>query len=398
MRHDQQALPGMDLDIAWHHEQLEEAHEICDKLGQQNEFLRAELAKHGVIVQGNEEGSFALGGVPEQQQHSASFSDTASVTPSGTEGKTAASDMGDSTAGMRPALLNMVRESDAACHELQQMIDRLQGQLSASTSKWPPSISPFAKVAAGTKEEQMQATKILCSEAGLQAVEVRSHLATLMEILQQGGDVPADRNSFESTTEQHHKARPQSAAWRLSFDASASNASFGEPAARDSLESTGTVPSLDLQPKVKQSVSFQMLDQPAYSANLDSFLPGSKKLDHELSGFDNDYDTSQLDNPLFGSTMGREHAQGMLGVSANRASVAAQMFKNMAQADHGLIDESQQQLAQAVQDVRQQVRLSHSAVQVTLGQTARSCLMPHKPCLVPHKYVTTSTLTPSMML
>ena len=351
----QQAV--MDLDTAWHHEQLAEAHEVCDKLGQQNDFLRAELAKHGVIVEGDEEHSFALGGVPDQHPHSTSFSDSASASPPGTiDGKRAGSEMSDSIAGVRPALLTMIRESDAACDELQRMIDRLQGQLSTSTSPSPPNISPFAKVASGTKEEQMQATKLLCSEAGRQAVEVRSHLAALIEVLQQPGDATADTGNRAAAVEQHARAPSPEPAWRQSSDVSGPKQSFDIPAARPSFDISGARPSFDLQPKAKQSVSFQMLDQPAYSANLDSFLPGSRKLDRELSEFDDDYDTSQLDNPLFGSTMSRDHVQGIRGVALTRASVAAQMFQNMSQEDNSVSAQSQEQLAQAVRAVQQQVR------------------------------------------
>ncbi len=342
--------------MAWHHDQLVDAHEICDKLGQQNDFLRAELAKHGVIVEGDEERSFALGCVPDQPRHSSSFSDSAPGSARGADGKGGASEMGDSTSGVRPALLNMARESDAACHELQQMMDRLQGQLSATTSTAPPNISPFAKVAAGSKEEQLQATKSLCSEAVLQAVEVRSHLAALMEVLQPR-DAPAEEGNVEPTTEEPNKASPPpAAAWRQSFDVPGSS-NYGDPATRESLDSVGTRLSFDLQPKAKQTVSFQMLDQPAYSDNLDSFVSGNRKLEHDLSSFDNDFDTSQLDNPLFGSTMGREHVHGTRGVALTRASVAAQMFQNMAQADSSLNAESREQLAQGLRDVQHQVRL-----------------------------------------
>jgi len=264
--------------------------------------------------------------------------------------------MGDGISGVRPALLNMARESDAACHELQQMMDRLQGQLSATSSTAPPTISPFAKVAAGSKDEQLQATKSLCSEAVLQAVEVRSHLAELVEVLQPR-EAPAEEGDVEPITEEPDKASPlPAAAWRQSFDVSGSS-TFGDRANRDSLDTVGTRPSFDLQPKAKQTVSFQMLDQPAYSANLDSFVSGNGKLEHDLSSFDNDFDTTQLDNPLFGSTMGREHVHGTRGVALTRASVAAQMFQNLAEADSSLNVESRDQLAQGVRDVQHQVRL-----------------------------------------
>ena len=345
---DRQAV--MDLDTAWHHEQLAEAHEVCDKLAQQNDFLRAELAKRGVVVEGDEEHSFALGGVPDQPQHSAvSFSDTASASPSGTfDRKRAASEMEDIIAGMRPALLNMVRESDAACDELQQMIDRLQGQLSTASSRSPPNISPFAKVAVGTKEEQLQATKLLCSEAGRQAVEVRTRLACLIEALQQPAEVILD--GAEHIAEEHVQVPPP----EQSFDFSGPRLSFQVSATRQSHDSASDQ-SVDLQPKAKPSVSFQTLNQPAYSANLDSFLPGSRKLGQELSGFDNDFDTSQLDNPLFGATLSREHVQGTRGVALTRASVAAQMFQNMAQDENNVSTASQEQLAHAVRAVQQQV-------------------------------------------
>lgn len=341
--------------MAWHHDQLVDAHEICDKLGQQNDFLRAELAKHGVIVEGDEERSFALGCVPDQPQHFSSFSDSAPGSARGGDGKGGTSEMGDGISGVRPALLNMARESDAACHDLQQMIDRLQGQLSATTSTAPPTISPFARVAAGSKDEQLLATKSLCCEAVLQAVEVRSHLATLVEVLQPR-EVPAEEGDVEPVTEEPDKASTPAAPWRQSFDVSGSS-TFGDHANRNSLDSVGTRPSFDLQPKAKQTVSFQMLDQPAYSANLDSFVSGNRKLEHDLSSFENDFDTTQLDNPLFGSTMGREHVLGTRGVALTRASVAAQMFQNLAETDSSLSAESRDQLAQGLRDVQHQVKL-----------------------------------------
>ena len=348
---------SLELDMAWHHDQLADAHEICDKLAQQNDFLRAELAKHGVIVEGDEERSFALGCVPDQPQHFSSFSDSAPGSARGGDGKGGTSEMGDGMSGVRPALLNMARESDAACHELQQMMDRLQGQLSVTTSTAPPTISPFAKVAAGSKEEQLQATRSLCYEAVLQAVEVRLHLAALVEVLQPR-ETPGEGNVEPITEElEPNKVSPRpTAAWRQSFDVSGSS-TFGDPANRDSLDSEGTKPSFDLQPKAKQTVSFQMLDQPAYSANLDSFVSGNTKLEHDLSSFENDFDTTQLDNPLFGSTMGREHVHGTRGVALTRASVAAQMFHNLAQADSSLSVESRDQVAQGVRGVQHQVRL-----------------------------------------
>ncbi len=345
----------MELDMAWHHDQLVDAHEICDKLGQQNDFLRAELAKHGVIVEGDEERSFALGCVPDQPQHFSSFSDSAPGSARGGDGKGGTSEMGDGISGVRPALLNMARESDAACHDLQQMIDRLQGQLSATTSTAPPTISPFARVAAGSKDEQLLATKSLCCEAVLQAVEVRSHLATLVEVLQPR-ELPAEEGDVEPVTEEPDKASTPAAPWRQSFDVSGSS-TFGDHANRNSLDSVGTRPSFDLQPKAKQTVSFQMLDQPAYSANLDSFVSGNRKLEHDLSSFENDFDTTQLDNPLFGSTMGREHVLGTRGVALTRASVAAQMFQNLAETDSSLSAESRDQLAQGLRDVQHQVKL-----------------------------------------
>ncbi|KAL0022501.1 hypothetical protein WJX79_002808 [Trebouxia sp. C0005] len=376
-----------ELDMAWHHDQLEDAHEMCDKLEQQNDFLRAELAKHGVIVEGDEERSFALGCVPDQPRHSSSFSDSVPGSARGADGKGGASEMGDSISGVRPALLNIARESDAACHELQQMMDRLQGQLSATTSTAPPNISPFAKVAAGSKEEQLQATKSLCSEAVLQAVEVRSHLAALVEVLQPR-EAAAEEGNVEPITEEPNKASPPpTAAWRQSFDVSGSS-NFGDPANRDSLDSSvGTRPSFDLQPKTKQTVSFQMLDQPVYSANLDSFVSGNRKLEHDLSSFDSDFDTSQLDNPLFGSTMGREHVHGTRGVALTRASVAAQMFQNMAQADSSLNVESRQQLAQGVRVVKHQVTDKSKQLDAASAQLAQTLAQMH--ALV----VSTSALT-----
>ena len=368
-----QALPGMkrtmqsqqaamDLDTAWHHEQIAEAHEICDKLGQENAFLRAELAKRGVVVENddhNDEHSFALGGVPDQPRHSSvSFTDSATTSQPGTvDGKRGASDMGDSFSGIRPALLNMARESDTACSELQQMIDRLQSQLTASTSAPSPKTSPFAVVAAGTKEDQIRATKKLCGEANTQAAEVRTHLNSLVDALQQACEVTPDchRVSIDVAADQPDQAPPPPSppppAWRNSFDLPAGRSSFDASPARRSFDIAGPRRSMEAQAKPKQSVSFQMLDQPAYSANLDSFLPGSRKLEQGLSSFD--FGTSHMGNPLFDTTVSHDRVQGTRGVALTRASVAAQMMQNLSQEDA----EAQEQLDKALKGVQQQVSI-----------------------------------------
>ena len=369
-----QVLPGMkrnmqgqqavmDLNAAWHHEQLAEAHDVCDKLSQENNLLRAELVKRGIVA-GDEhidEQSFALGGVPDQPRHSSvSFTDSATTSQPGTfDGKRGASDMGDSVVGMRPALLNMARESDAACGELQQMLDRLQSQLTASTSAPSPKASPFAVVAAGSKEDQIKATRKLCGDASTQAVEVSTHLNCLIEALQQAGEGHPDRVSTDATVEQNEQAPapPPAPAWRNSFEVPAARSSFqadslpGPPRHSFNFADMAGRPSLDAHSKAKPSVSFQMLDQPAYSANLDTFLPGSQKLEHGLSSFDNDYDTSEMGNPLFDTTMSRERVQGTRGIALTRASVAAQMMRNMSHEDA----EAQEQLAQALKGVHQKV-------------------------------------------
>ena len=354
----QQAV--MDLDTAWHHEQLADAHEVCDKLGHENEYLRAELAKRGVVLEADDEHSFALGGVPDQPHHSVSFSDSATTShPGTTDGKPGASEMGDSLAGMGPALLSVARQSDAACSDLQQMIDRLQSQLTASTSAPSPmaSRSPFAVVAAGSKEDQVRATKKLCGEASTQAVEVRTHLSMLLEALQQAvaGDSTPDRRLTDAAAELPREQAPPPPpipAWRHSYDSNSTARSSIEASPRGSFDVAGVRGPMEA--KSKQSVSFQTLDQPAYSANLDSFLPGSKV--HGTSSLDNDYDTSQVGNPLFDTTLPRDldRVEGMRGVALTRASVAAHMMHNLSHDDA----EAQEQLAQAVREVQQQVSTS----------------------------------------
>ena len=346
---------AMDLDTAWHHEQLSEAHEVCDKLGQENAFLKAELAKRGVVLENddhNEEQSFALGGVPDQPRHSSvSFTDSATASQPGTvDGKQGTSDMGESMFGIRPALLNIARESDTACSELQQMIDRLQSQLTASTSAPSHKTSPFAIVAAGTKEDQIRATKKLCGEANTQAAEVRSHLNSLIEALQQACEATPDMDAAADQPAQARPPPPPQPAWRNSFDVPAARSSFDSSPARRSFDTAGPRRSMEAQAKPKQSVSFQMLDQPAYSANLDSFLPGSRKMEQGFS-FDNDFETTQMGNPLFDTTMSHDRVQGTRGVALTRASVAAQMMQGLSQEDA----ETQEQLAEALKQVQQQV-------------------------------------------
>lgn len=384
----QQAV--MDLDTAWHHEQLTEAHEVCDKLGHENEYLRAELAKRGLVLEADDELSFALGGVPDQPHHSVSFTESTTTShPGTTDGKPGASETGDSLAGMGPALLSVARQSDAACSDLQQMIDRLQSQLTASTSAPSPmaSRSPFAIVAAGSKEDQVRATKKLCGEASTQAVEVRTHLSILLEALQQA--VAADSTPDSRLTDAAEPPRKQAPppppipAWRHSYDSNSTARSSIEASSRGSFDVAGVRGPMEALARSKPSVSFQTLDQPAYSANLDSFLPGSNKLDHGISSLDNDYDTSQMGNPLFDTTMPRdlERVEGMRGVALTRASVAAHMMHNLSQEDA----EVQEQLAQAVREVQQQV--SNSTL-LLCGHADQSCkmLLPssHTSCLTKH--------------
>lgn len=368
----------MSMDAAWHQEQLAEAHHMVDHLEQQNDFLRAELAKHGVIVEGehehrhqhHEEGqTFALGGVPEQQHNTASFSDSASAPSATTAGmsRQRGSDSGDSISAVRQALLTLARESDAACDELQQMIDKIQGQLSASSCTGPPSISPFAAVAAGTKEQQAQNTKLLCSEASRQAVEVRSRLASLMETLQQGQE-PQDPAECQHAMQpvQPETASTPERVWRPSLDIPAARASFDfnpAPATRQPLDFPGSRSSLDLQSKPKQSVSFQTLDQPAFSVNLDSFSLGKSKLSQQSTTLDSDYDTSHMDNPLFGSTMTQSNA--------------AQMMQTVD--EEGISSASQEQLAQSLQSMQKQVR------------SCTSCAQPF--CLQAHHFQASSAYT-----
>ena len=346
----------MDLDTAWHHEQLADAHEVCDKLGHENEFLRAELAKRGLVLEADDEYSFALGGVPDQPRHSVSFTDSATTSHPGTnDGRPGVSETGDNLVGMGPALLSVARQSDATCSDLQQMIDRLQSQLTASTSAPSPmaSRSPFAVVAAGSKQDQVRATKKLCGEASTQAVEVRTHLNTLIEALQQAaaGDSTLETHAAELSTEH---PPPSPALWRDSYESNSTARSSTEAASKNSFDFSAARGSTEAVPKSKQSVSFQTLDQPAYSADLDSFLPGSTKGDHGISSFKNNYDTSQMGNPLFDTTLSGERVEGTRGVALTRASVAAQMMQNLSHEDA----EVQEQLAQSVKGVQQQVSIS----------------------------------------
>ena len=367
----------MDLDTAWHHEQLADAHEVCDKLGHENEFLRAELAKRGFVLEADDEHSFALGGVPDQPGHSSvSFTDSITTShPYTIDGKPRASETGESFVGMGPALLSVARQSDAACSDLQQMIDRLQSQLIASTSAPSPmaSRSPFAIVAAGSKEDQVKATKKLCGEASAQAVEVRTHLITLIEALQQAGAGDSTTDNSVSPDPATDRPRPQpeqasppppAPAWGDSFDIAPASSSFEDAsgAPSGSFDFSGPRRSMEAQAKSKQSVSFQTLDQPAYSANLDSFLPGSRKLEHGISSIDNDYDTSEMGNPLFDTTMSHERVEGTRGVALTRASVAAQMMHNLSRDDA----EVQEQLARALREVQQQVSTSTLSCQDTM--------------------------------
>ena len=206
--------------------------------------------------------------------------------------------------------------------------------------------SPFAAVAAGSAEDEVKATKKLCGEASSQAVEVRTHLNSLIEALQQVGAVSStpDRLNSDPAPNQQDQDPPPPPAAEHSFDIrSAAPASGSLAGVRRLMESPS---------KSKQSVSFQTLNQPAYSANLDSFLPGSsRRLEHETSSLSHDYDTSQMGNPLFDSTMSHERVEGTRGVALTRASVAAQMMQSLSQADA----ETQKQLAEAVTEVRQQV-------------------------------------------
>lgn len=343
----------MDLDTEWYHGQLADAHEVCDKLEQENGFLRTEFAKHGLVLEADDEHSFDLGGVPDQPGHSSvSFTESATYSQPGTaEGKPRASETSESFGGMAANLLSAARQSDAACSELQQMIDRLQSRLTATTSDPSPmaSRSPFAAVAAGSQEDEVKATKKLCGEASSQAVEVRTHLSSLIEALQEAGAANSDSAPDQVAVDHHvsDQAPPPPPAGEPSFDIrSAVSPSNSFAGVRRPIEA---FPS-----KSKLSVSFQTLDQPAYSANLDSFLPGSGALEHEMSSLSDDYDTSQMGNPLFDSTMSHERVEGTRGVALTRASVAAQMMQNLSHADA----ESQKQLTEAVKEVQQQVSTS----------------------------------------
>lgn len=394
----------MDLDTEWYHGQLADAHEVCDKLEQENGFLRAEFVKHGFVLEADDEHSFALGGVPNQPGHSSvSFTESATYSQPGTaDGKPRASETSESFGGMAANLLSVARQSDAACSELQQMIDRLQSRLTATTSDPSPmaSRSPFAAVAAGSQEDEVKATKKLCGEASSQAVEVRTHLNSLIEALQEAGAVNStpDRVNSDSApdqlaVDQRDQAPPPPPAGEHSFDIrSAVPPSNSFAGVRRSLEA---FPS-----KSKLSVSFQTLDQPAYSANLDSFLPGSRALEHEMSSLSDDYDTSQMGNPLFDSTMSHERVEGTRGVALTRASVAAQMMQNLSHADA----ESQSQLAEAVNKVQQQVSTSIAAIWRTCWQSAGPCPILRACCYLCYaassqtEHVITTSSIPSSIL
>lgn len=324
------------VDLSGLQEQLAAAHNLCDKLEQQNEFFRSELLKRGVVIEGDEDCSFALGGVPDQPMTSVSFTDSAGGTAENI-GQGLRSDSGGSLAGgLRFSLLQQVRDSDAACGKLEQLLDKLQSQLSSSdlTSE-PPAVkvSPFAAVAAGTREDQLRNAKLLCGEVNQNVSELRTRFATVISTLQTDayGDGEPDRQVEEP---QPQFVREKPPAWRDSFDVS--------PVRQ----------SIDLAPKPRPSVSFHPGTRPAYSARMDHFSPENGGASNLAQGLQFD-DEDAASNPLFDQS--GERIPGTRGISLTRASVAAQMFKGM---DKGSGDAEQEQLKQNLLVLQQEVSLA----------------------------------------
>lgn len=326
--------------MSWQQEQLDAAHSLVDKLGQQNDFLRNELLKHGVVVEGDEDRSFALGGVPDGPMHSASFTDSA-----GTAGnvKREGSDSGGSIApGLRYSLLQQVRESDMACGELELLLDKLQSQLSSNDLKSvtpSPQISPFAAVAAGSREEQLRNAKLLCGEVNRNVAKLRNGFSTvtntLQQTLQQDGDGDSDRH-----VEEVRLAPEGPPAWRDSFDVS-------QPRHSSEQGSRG-----------RHSVSFQPHTQPAYSARLEDFLPEGDIASNHAQGLQVSDDFASS-NPLYDEA--GERVAGTHGMALTRTSVAAQVLSSMASQSNAAVDE---QVKLGLQAMQQQV----CAVLVPTGQ------------------------------
>lgn len=322
------------LDLSWQQEQLDAAQGLVDKLGQQNDFLRNELLKRGVVVEGDEDRSFVLGGVPDGPMNSASFTDSAGDT--GAHGKPEGSDSGNSIApGLRYSLLQQVKESDIACGELEVLLDRLQSQLSSDDLKSvtpSPRASPFAAVAAGSRDDQLRDAKLLCGEVNRNVAKLRIGFSTvtntLQQTLQQDGDGDSDRHVEEEPREEPRRAPERPPAWRDSFDVSQPRQS------------------VDFSPKGRNSVSFQPITQPAYSANLDQFSPNHGRSSIFVGNL-NKPDDFASSNPLFDET--GERVAGTHGMALTRTSVAAQVLNSMATQDNAAAEAQVRHSMQAMQ-------------------------------------------------
>lgn len=347
------------LDLSWQQEQLASAHSLVDKLGQQNDFLRNELLKRGVVVEGEEDHSFALGGVPDAPMTSASFTDSAGGTAVNV--KREGSDSGGSiTPGLRYSLLQQVRDSDTACGELELLLDKLQSQLSSDDLKSvtpSPRASPFAAVAAGSRDEQLRNAKLLCGEVSQNVAKLRVGFSTVTNTLQQTLQQDGDGDS-EPLIEEPQPVREAPPAWRDSFDVSQARQSVDlnprqrperSPAWRGSFDIAQSRQSVDSNPRQRSSVSFQPITQPAYSARLDHFSPANGGKFNLAQGLEVQDDFASA-NPLFDEA--GEHVAGTHGVALTRASVAAQVLNGIAEEGSAA---DQEQIKQSLQTMQQQV-------------------------------------------
>lgn len=344
--------PQAALDMSWQQEQLASAHSLVDKLGQQNEFLRNELFKRGVVVEGDEDRSFALGCVPDAPLSSASFTDSGGGTAVNV--KRGGSDSGGSIApGLRYSLLQQVHESDTACGELEVLLDKLQSQLSSNdlNSVTPaPHASPFAAVAAGSRDDQLRNAKLLCGEVSQNVANLRVGFSTVANTLQQSLQHDGD-DSDRLVEEPQPQLEAERPAWRHSFDVrqSADLSSRQRPVWRNSVDFSQPRHSIHLSSGRKSSVCFQPITQPAYSARLDHFSPADGGDSNLAQGFEM-HDDFASSNPLFDESGDR--VAGMHGVALTRASTAAQLFNGMADQTHVA---NREQIKQSLQIMQQQV-------------------------------------------
>lgn len=345
--------PQAALDMSWQQEQLALAHSLVDKLGQQNEFLRNELFKRGVVVEGDEDRSFALGCVPDAPLTSASFTDSAGGTAVNV--KRGGSDSGGSIApGLRYSLLQQVQESDTACGELEVLLDKLQSQLSSNDLKSvtpAPHASPFAAVAAGSRDDQLRNAKLLCGEVSQNVANLRVGFSTVASTLQQSLQHDGD-DSDRPVEEPQPQPKAERPAWRDSFDVRQSvdlSSRQRPPVWRNSVDFSQPRRSIDPSSGQRSSVSFQPITQPAYSARLDHFSPADGGDSNLGQGFEV-HDDFASSNPLFDESGDR--VAGMHGVALTRASMAAQLFNGMADQTNVA---NHEQIKQSLQIMQQQV-------------------------------------------